>query len=173
MRRFAILIACITLDLPTISTSRELSKKEKQQAVQQEEAAQVAKDAETKAKHGRDAFIATTAASIYICGFQGKLKAMEMPRLDTARAAASMEELAECTSKEKAKVAELYPDITKNLANKPEALKALKRYYAFWMSAMDAFLANVTEGSKVYEMVTNGNQQKLDDLYNQYKLELD
>lgn len=132
-----------------------------------------ANSAEAKARNDRDAFIAKIEASISICGFKGKLKAMEMPRLDTAAASASMGELAECISKEKTQAADIYPAVAKSLAGNLDALKAFKRYYAFWITCMDAFLANVTEGDRVYGRVMDSNRQRLDELYNEYKIELE
>lgn len=98
---------------------------------------------------------------------------MQLPRQDTPAAAASMGELSECINNAKGQAAERYPDVAKSLSGNKEALKAFKRYYAFWMTVMDSFLANVTEGERVYGMVLDSNRQKLDELYNQYKLELE
>lgn len=172
MRLFFIFTMCFALASPALTNAHELSKKK--QLEEQQVAEKSKKEAdEAQSKSDRDGFMASTESSLSICGFKGKLMAMQMSSWDIERAKAGMEEISDCSSKEKAHIAESYPAISKGLADKPEALKALKRYYAFWMTSMDAFLQNVTEGSRVYEMITNSNKQKLDDLYNQYRLEVE
>lgn len=76
-----------------------------------------------------------------------------------------------CNKDAQAKLTHFFGKAKSHLQNNPTALAALKRHYAFWLTAMDGIQPQISERVYQYEVRQSSNSQMLQQLLNELKIE--